>query len=91
MADTRGQDAHQDFTGGWRADIRRLEYDRAAAEAAFQDTGFLDGGGPLARIMLRELQTARSLINHWLTAYEADCLAGRIEVMAAVERFLAER
>ncbi|MFI0609483.1 MAG: metallophosphoesterase family protein [Anaerolineae bacterium] len=78
-------------TGGWRADIRRLEYDRAAAEAAFQDTGFLDGGGPLARIMLRELQTARSLINHWLTAYEADCLAGRIGVMAAVERFLAER
>lgn len=77
--------------GSWRVDIRRLDYDRAAAEAAFEDTGFLEGGGPLARIMLRELQTARSLINHWVTAYEADCLAGRIGVMEAVERFLAER
>ena len=78
-------------SGGWQVDIRRLDYDRATAEAAFRDTGFLDEAGPLTWLMLRELQTARSLINHWLTAYEADCLAGRIGVMAAVERFLAER
>lgn len=78
-------------SGGWQVAIRRLDYDRAAAEAAFRDTGFLDEAGPLTWLMLRELQTARSLINHWLTAYEADCLAGRIGVMAAVERFLAER
>lgn len=77
--------------GSWQVDIRRLDYDRAAAEASFADTGFLDEAGPLTRLMLRELQTARSLINQWLSDYEADCLAGRIGVMAAVERFLAER
>lgn len=77
--------------GGWRVAIRRLDYDREAAETAFHDSGFLDEAGPLARIMLRELRTARSLINHWAAAYEADCLAGSLGVADAVERFLAER
>ncbi|MDZ7799932.1 MAG: metallophosphoesterase family protein [Trueperaceae bacterium] len=46
----------------WRPEFRRVSYDRHAAFRAFHDSGYLDEGGPSARIFLLELATAQSLL-----------------------------
>lgn len=76
--------------GAWEASIVRLAYDRARALADYGRSGFLDEGGPLVPLMLRELQTARPLIGQWVHRFEADCLAGHIGVAEAVRILLAD-
>ena len=74
--------------GRWHACIVRLEYDRSQAERDFYETGFLEGGGPLTRLMLRELQIAAGLIYSWASEFENPVLAGELTVEQSVERFL---
>lgn len=74
--------------GGWRAKIVRLDYDRAQAERDFFDTGFIEGGGPLTRVMLREFQLSTGLLYTFLNRYEQRVLNGEILLNAAVEKFL---
>lgn len=73
---------------GWRASIRRLRYDLGAAERAFAESGMLAVVGGQAQIMLRELQTARSLLFDFYPAYSERILAGAISVEEAVREFL---
>lgn len=73
----------------WHGAIVRLEYDRAQAERDFYETGFLEGAGPLARLILRELQLARGQIYSWAQQYERAVLAGELSLAQSVERFLA--
>ncbi len=74
--------------GRWHARIVRLAYDRRRAEQDFYDTGFLDEGGPLARVILRELQIASGLIYSWAKEFEQPVLAGELTIEQSVERFL---
>lgn len=76
---------------GWQAQIVRLPYDRRQTEQDYFDTGFLSGGGPLARLMLLELQHARSQLYQWALTYEASVMAGELSMDSSVERFLARR
>jgi predicted phosphodiesterase len=76
--------------GEWSAELVRLGYDRAEAERDFIDTGFLDDGGGLARVMLRELQISSGLIYTWAKRYEQNVLDGLLTVDQSVERFLWE-
>ena len=75
-------------SGQWHAEIVRLSYDRAATERDFEQTGFLDEGGALARIMLKELQIARGQLFTWFTQYEKTVMAGEITMDESVEKFL---
>jgi predicted phosphodiesterase len=75
----------------WSAEIIRLEYDRSAAEQDFIDTGFLPNGGPIARLVLDELRSAKSRLYQWMAEYQAAVLGGHISVEAAVNRFLRDR
>jgi hypothetical protein len=75
--------------GGWQAEIVRVAYDRQQTERDYVDTGFLDGGGALARLMLLELQRARSQLYSWALAYESAVLAGELSMGESVERHLA--
>ena len=72
----------------WQAEIIRLDYDRQQAERDFTDSGFLDEGGPLAQLMLRELRFARSQLYQWATRYEAALLAGKISIEDSVREFI---
>ncbi len=74
--------------GQWQARIVRLPYDRDQAERDFGDSGFLEQGGPLARLMLRELQLARGLIYSWAQMYEQPVLRGELGLVQSVEQFL---
>ena len=76
--------------GCWHSEIIRLDYDHAQAERDFTETGFLDGGGPLTRIMLRELQVASGRLYTFFKQYEQSIIRGEITLEWAVQTFLEQ-
>jgi hypothetical protein len=89
--DTRAAYARLAWQGGrWRAEIRRLSYDLHAAETDYYQTGYLENGGPLVRLVLRELLTARSHLYTWAINYQDAALHGRISLEESVERHFAD-
>lgn len=77
-------------SGGWQGEIIRLEYDRDSADRDFVATGFVAGGGPLARVMQRELQLASGLLYTWFKRYEESVKLGEMTLEAAVEEYLRD-
>jgi predicted phosphodiesterase len=76
--------------GHWAAEIVRVDYDRAQAEQDFDETGFSDQVGPLARLIRVELQQARSQLGEWSRAYQAAVASGQMTLAESVARFLAD-
>jgi len=74
----------------WRAVIVRVAFDRQRAEQSFERCGFLDEGGPFARIMLTELRQSRGHMGPWMRQYHAAVMAGEISVAAGVDAYLAQ-
>lgn len=74
--------------GRWRARIVRVPYDLAQAEHDFYTSGYLEEGGPLARLVLLELQQARSMLYGWAIRYQANAAAGEISMEDSVQRYL---
>jgi predicted phosphodiesterase len=74
--------------GRWHTQVPRLAYDRAATERDFVDTGFLDQGGPLARIVFEEWRSARLLLPAWHQRYREAVRGGDIDLDRAVDQFL---
>lgn len=77
--------------GKWRAQIVRVPYDLMAAERDFYSTGYLEDGGALTRLVLRELRQARSQLYQWSTQYQKHTLSGRISVKRSVREFLSQQ
>jgi predicted phosphodiesterase len=73
----------------WQSKIIRIEYDRAQTERDYYETGYLDDGGPLIRIVQFELATARSLLYSWSEKYQEPASAGIISVEESVQEFLS--
>jgi predicted phosphodiesterase len=71
--------------GRWDTEIVRLDYDRALAERDYRQSGFLDAGGPMTRIMLMELRYSRGLIGPWMRNYETAVLRGEITLEQSVD------
>lgn len=72
----------------WNAEIVRLEYDYSQAVQDFYTTGYLDQGGPLVDLVLKELLEARSHLYNWAVQYQDLALNGSITVRASVDRYL---
>lgn len=88
--DSRAAYAQLSFSRGrWQASIRRVPFDRARAERDFFDSGFIDGAGPLARVMLAEFRQNRGLMGRWMRNYHRAVLEREISVERAVEQYLA--
>lgn len=75
-------------SSGWRAEIRRVFYDRLLIEEDYVRSGFLKEAGPLAQIMLVELRRARGLMHVWAKQYENAVLNGEISVEKSVKNIL---
>jgi len=87
--DVRASYGQVEWQGGrWHTRIIRLEYDRTAAGRAFEDSGFLDLGGPLARIVFAEWLMARPLINAWHLRFGDAVRRGEICPEWAVNEYL---
>lgn len=74
----------------WHTEIARVPFDRHRAEQDFRDSGLLDEGGPLVRLMLEELRRSRMLVGHWMREWHPRVIAGEIDANGAVDRFLQE-
>jgi len=74
--------------GRWRTRIQRLPYDRARTERDFLDSGFLDQGGPLARIIFEEWRRAQLFMPAWHQRYRQGVRSGEIGLDQAVTEFL---
>lgn len=74
--------------GKWQAKIVRFDYDRVQAEKDFNDTGFMDGSGPLAGLVFQEFKQAHSQLYQWGSKYLDEVLAGNISLDDSVEQFL---
>ncbi len=55
------------------------------ADRDYDETGFIDRGGPLARLMRIELRTGRSQLYQWARRFEAPVLAGQMTMEESVE------
>ena len=74
----------------WHAEIHRIDYDRAAAERDFEQSGFLRSGGGFAPIIHREFQRARPLCSRWHRDYEEIVAAGKRDFAETVLELLAK-
>jgi len=87
--DIRASYGQLEFHGGrWRTRILRLPYDRARTRRNFLDSGFLDRGGPLARIIFEEWLRAKLLMPTWHQRYHQAVRDGEIALDRAVTEFL---
>ena len=75
---------------GWQAEIVRLPYDFDRVEQDYACSGFLEGAGPLAQLMLIELRRAGGLIYRWATRYQDAVLAGEISMEDSVRAVMAD-
>lgn len=74
--------------GRWRAEIKRIAFDRAQALRDLEDSGFLDAGGPVTRLIRHELQHTRMQVGKWAVRYLPAVKAGEISVAASVDAYL---
>jgi putative phosphoesterase len=78
------------LNSSWKAEIIRLDYDRALADRHFDDSGFMESGGAMTRLIRVELRVARSQIAEWAHIYEKSVLAGELSINESVDKFLNE-
>jgi putative phosphoesterase len=69
---------------GAEAEIVRLPYDWARAERDFHETGYLDEGGIMTRLVLEELQMATARIGLWHYRYEEAVSSGAMSIEETV-------
>lgn len=74
----------------WQAESVRVEYDREQAIRDFELSGFLDEGGVLTQVILREFIEARVHVGPWRRKYLDAIKAGEISVLDSVQRYLKE-
>lgn len=74
----------------WKAELKQLEYDREKTYRAFETGGFLKNGGPLARVILREVESARPHLGPWVRAFAESVRGGKMSVAQATEEYFAE-
>jgi len=74
----------------WQCEIVRFSYDIARAEQDFFSTGYIEGAGPLTRLVLIELQQARSQLFQWTRRFQAQALSGEMSMEETVERSLQD-
>jgi len=74
--------------GKWEAQLRRVSYDKQRAEQDFHDSGFLEAGGPITRLIFREHQDNRMYVGPFMRRYLEAIKQGVITVADAVDRYL---
>jgi predicted phosphodiesterase len=74
--------------GLWNAEIVRLKYNIAKAEHDFITSGYIEGGGPLVRLVQVELQTASSQLYNWAVKYQEPARKGEISMRDSVHQYL---
>jgi predicted phosphodiesterase len=87
--DVRGSYGRFTWRGGrWHTELVRFDYDRDRADREFESFGFLDEGGPLARLVYIEWKRAQMLIGGWRRRWQAAVLRGEVSLEHSVTDYL---
>jgi predicted phosphodiesterase len=73
----------------WNAELRKVEYDREQTYRAFKTGGFLEDGGPLARVIMHEVETASPHLGPWVRHFADSVRGGHMTVAQATEAYFA--
>lgn len=79
-----------DRRGGWRIEIARVPFDRAAAERDYFTSGFLAEAGPEAELDLVQFRAAHDARTRWRAVYGDRVVRGELSLADSVRRFLDE-
>ncbi|MDA0712026.1 MAG: metallophosphoesterase family protein [bacterium] len=72
---------------GWQVQHHAIAYEVEAALARFRATGYLDAAGPMARLYMREVATAGSVLMSFMSLYQSWASKEAISLGAAVDRY----
>ena len=75
---------------GWQVQHLAVPYDVEATIRRFRESGYLEAGGPMARLFLREVATATHHFLPFMRRYGHAIRAGHLTVEVAVTRYLAD-
>jgi len=75
--------------GAWNTEIIRLPYDRKKTEQDYFDSGFLDEGGPMARLIFEEWRRAQGFMPQWHRYLHDLSLKKESDLQGALDTFLA--
>jgi diadenosine tetraphosphatase ApaH/serine/threonine PP2A family protein phosphatase len=76
--------------GDWTIQHESVAYDVGAAVRRFVDSGYLDAAGPMARLFMREVETAAFQVVPFLKwQREMSASGAELPLAEAVERFLS--
>jgi hypothetical protein len=73
---------------GWRTEIVRVAYDRAAAERDYFTSGFMDKAGPEAELSLVQFRMICDVRTRWSAAYRSRIRAGEVNLAESVDQWL---
>ncbi len=91
-SDQRASYGRFTFQGGhWRAEIRRVRFDRTRTQRDFWESGFIEAGGLFARLILAEFLHTRGLVGHWMHRYHDPVMAGEIGLAESIRHHLHEK
>jgi Calcineurin-like phosphoesterase superfamily domain len=76
---------------GWSFSRQQVTYDRDTTIRRFIELGYLEEGGPIARLALRELQTSRDYLVRFVDDYEKWSRNEALNLEQAVDNFLAHQ
>jgi len=76
--------------GDWKVRHIAVPYDVDATIRRFRESGYLEAGGPMARLFLREVATATHHFVPFLRHYGHAIREQRIDLAEAINRFLGE-
>lgn len=80
IAEKRGKD--------WHFSRQQVAYDKEKAVRRLSETGYLEAGGPIAKIALKELQTSKDYIVRFWNEYEKWSQHRTLTLEQAVDAFL---
>lgn len=76
--------------GQWQVEIRRVAYDRQQLFRDYHQSGFLEEGGSLTRVMLAEQILCRGLMGPWMRQFHALVVEQQVlTLQQSVDRLLA--
>jgi len=76
---------------GWQATIRRVAYDKARAEKDFIESGFLDEGGPITKLIFLEHRRNTMFVGPFMHQYHDAINEGKADANKVVDAYIKNR
>jgi len=90
--DARSSYARMEFNDqGWQARIRRVAYDKPRAEKDFIESGFLDEGGPITKLIFLEHRHNTMFVGPFMHQYHDAINEGKADATQSVDAFIKSR